>query len=402
MVMAVRSLDSGHQVTRIGPHCLEETGELAAQQGIQHILVVTDAGMARTQWFAALLKSLRNADLDVSEYRGVSATPGLHHVDEALAVIRSAGCDGVVSLGGGSCHDVAKVAALLARSSASFHELSHEQQAPEGKLPHVAVNTTAGTGAERSGYAFIMEDAGHEHTVIHHALLVPEVAILDPRIHVGMSQGLTAETGLNALAHAVEAYLSTAHTDASDAYALTAIRTLRTHLPVVVRDGTHLEAREAMAEGAYRAAQAFEEAGLGIVDSISLVLSSVFNIGQSSANGIILPHVMQYDALSVEESRAKALCDALGAKASEGEDWMQAAITGVHALKRSVGQTRTLADHGVTWDDLYLIHHAVLMHPFTSRNPKPLDEEGLTQIFLDALQGPAKVPQSSGHVAVPT
>ncbi len=385
--MSVRTLESTRQVTRIGAHSLEETGELAAQQGIHHALIVTDAGLSRTHWRADLERSLRNADVDVSVFSDVHSTPGLEVVAAAIAAIRDNGCDGVVSLGGGSCHDVAKVAALLTASRASFHAIAHGERAPDGKLPHVAVNTTAGSGAERSGYAFIMEEKGHEHTVVHHKLLVPEVAVLDPRIHVGMPPALTADSGLNALAHAIEAFLSTAHTDGSDERALKAIGGIMEHLPRAVSNGSDVEVREAMAEASYQAAEAFDAAGLGIVDSISLVLSSLFSIGQSSANGMILPYVMQFDALAVDGPRTSALCEVLGVEAGGGSPSMADAVQAVQHLRRKVGQSESLADRGVSWDDLYLVSHAILRHPFTSRNPRPLDKAGLAEIFLDALQG---------------
>ncbi len=387
MVDAVRSLDSDRQVTRFGVRALEETGELAAQQGIRHALVVTDEGMARTPWLAAVEASLRNAGVDATTFRGVTPTPLLGDVEAAVAAFREARCDGVVSLGGGSTHDVAKAAALLARNEGTLHDYAHENRMPDGKAPHIAVNATAGTGAERSGYAFITQEHGHEHTILHGDLLVPEVAVLDPRVHATMPARLTAATGLNALSHAVEAYLSTAHTEASDAKALAAVAAIREHLPRAVADGDDLAVRAAMAEAAYHAAEAFDAAGLGLVDSISLVVSGLFNVGHSTANALLLPHVLRHDGLALE-GRLGPLCAALGASGGSVDGCVQAVLD----LEAAVGIHETLADRGLTRDDLYLVAHSILRHPFNARNPVPLDEAGLAQVFLDAVEGEAPAP----------
>jgi alcohol dehydrogenase class IV len=142
-----------------------------------------------------------------------------------------------------------------------------------------------------------------------------------------------------------------------------------------------------MAEAAYHAGVAFNQGGLGIVDSISLVVSSLFNVGHSAANAIVLPHVMAYDAFSVQR-RMGDIAHALGMK-PEGQSrrqLAQAAIEGVVDLKAQVGLRESLADRGMTWDDLYLVAHAILRHPFIKRNPRPLDEAGLQTILLDAME----------------
>lgn len=385
--MTVRSLDLDRQTARLGVGALQEVGALAAANGIHHALLVTDDGLARTPWLEAVRHDLRKAGVDVTEYRGVSSPPVLQNVTGAVAAMGTAGCDGVVSLGGGSVHDVAKAAALLARSDATLHQLAHGEAEPGGKAPHVAVSTTAGTGAERSAYAFITDEHGREHTVLHHPSLVPEAAVIDPRTHATLPARATATTGLNALAHAVEAYLSTAHTDASDARALVAVQGIRIHLPRAVEHGDDLDARAAVAEAAYHAAEAFDEAGLGLVDSISLVLTALFDVDHGTANALLLPHVLAYDADGLGD-RAGALCDALGVEPPEDAGAAgRACVDAVRALEAHVGVGGDLHDLGVSWDDLYLLRHAVLHHPFTARNPRPLDEAGLAEIFAGAVQG---------------
>lgn len=382
----VRTLESTSQVTRLGAGALHEIGASARQQGITKALLVTDAHLGHSEAAHVIERRLADHGIGMELCVCVTPTPLVHDVDEAVERLGKAGCDGVVSLGGGSAHDVGKGVALLGRNGGTIHEYAHEQKTADATLPHIAVSTTAGTGAEMSSYAFFVEEHGHEHTILWHDILVPEVAIIDPVTHVSMPQHVTAATGINALSDAIEAYVSRSHTDASDEAALEAIRLIGENLPTAYHDGHDLEARTRMAEAAYKAGTAFNAAGLGIVDSISLVVSSLFNIGHSTANAIVLPHVMAYDAFSVE-GRMGDIAKALGKDPGTGRQAMaQAAVEAVEDLKQEVGLTENLADRGMTWDDLYLCAHAILRHPFIKRNPRDLDEEGLTKILLDSME----------------
>lgn len=381
----VRRLD--RQIVRFGVGTLEEAGALAAQAGIHRALLVTDHAMDRTPWPVEVLRSLREAGVEATVYQEVSSPPALATVLEAKEALERRGADGVVSVGGGSVHDVAKVAAALVGSGATFEALAHEGREPSGSLPHVAVGTTAGTGAERSSYAFVIQEHGHEHRVLHHPLLAPDVAIIDPRTHTTLSPRRTAAAGLSALGRGVEAFLSRAHTPSSDASALVAVSGIHGHLVRAVEQGDDLEARTAVASAADRAAQAFEVAGLGLMDSIGLVLSGLFSIDHNTANAVVLPHVMRYEAGSLG-SRAEALCLALGLD-PVGDEAAQsrACVQAVRDLQSQVGLWQSLRDLGLAWDDLYLIRNSILRHPFSARDPRVLDEEGLAQVFLDALQG---------------
>lgn len=392
---------------RIGCGALHEVGIIAERLGLHKVLLVCDPHFESSP--AADLVETKLYEHNVASHRIASVTPTPRYADVAAAVeaLTANGCDGVLSLGGGSTIDVGKATTLLGKHGGTIREYAHEETVVDSALPHIAVPTTAGTGAESSGYAFLLEDHGHEHTILHHDILKPVAVVIDPLVHVGMPSHVTATTGLNALCDAIEAYVSRSHTDEADSLALQAMHLIAENLPKAYADPEDLDARKGMARAAYLAGIAFEQAGLGIVDSIGLVLSEMFNIGQSAANAILLPHVMAYDAFSVGERMAD-VAQAMG-KDVEGLDARGAAQTAIEAvqdLKETVGLTETLADRGLSWDDLYLCASQILNHPFIKRNPRPLDEEGLTRILLDSMETQAIIvdepPEPSGSEAPET
>lgn len=388
----IEGLGSNEQVTRFGPGAIHEVGAQARRHGIRRALLVTDRTFFQGEAANVIEKSLDAEGVTMTAVASATPTPIESDTGRAAGKLRDAGCDGVISLGGGSVQDVGKCVALLGGSSGTLHGFGHGQDEVSDVLPHIAVPTTAGTGAERSAYAFITEEHGHEHLVIHHPLLVPRAAIIDPVLHTTMPPRLTAATGLNALSAAIEAHLSPQATEDSDEDALAAIRLIAEHLPRAYRDGDDLEARTGMARAAYVAGSAFEHAGLGLVDSISLVLSSIFNVGHSAANAIVLPHVMAYDSFAAPR-RLDAIAQAMGQEPEQGTKRASAAmvpathpaVAAVQALKAELGMTETLRDRGIGWDDLYLIAGSILRHPFSRRNPRDLDEAGVVEILTDAM-----------------
>ena len=373
---------------RLGCGALHELGIIAQDLGMHRAVIVCDPHFLHSNVVQTAGVRLREHGIASIVSSHVTPTPRYADVTAVLDVMQSGRpCDGVVSIGGGSTIDVGKAASLLGKHGGTIAAYAHGEKVVDDAFPHIAVPTTAGTGAESSGYAFLLEDHGHEHTILHHDILRPTAVIIDPLTHVSMPPRLTATTGLNALCDAIEAYVSRGHTPESDSLALQAMHLIAGALETAYKHPEDLDARQAMARASYIAGVAFEQAGLGIVDSIGLVLSEMFNIGQSAANAILLPHVMAYDAFSVGDRMAD-VAQALGhtADTPDQKSAAEAAIEAVTELKRRVGLTENLGDRGMTWDDLYLCASQILHHPFIKRNPRPLDEAGLTDILLGSME----------------
>lgn len=380
----------GDQHVLLGPGAVEHVGEVARSLGIGHAFVVSDPHLEPSGAMARLLAHLRDAGMQATVAVQASGPPREEEVDDAVDWFRTEHCDGVVSLGGGSVQDIGKCVSLLARQEGRLHEFASHAEGLAGrrpvhdKVPHVAVSTTAGTGAETSSIAFIAETRGHGHAVLDDPRLVPEALIIDPVLHTTMPRPVTAATGLNALAHAVEAYLSRAHTKRSDEAALGAIGRIGHWLPRAYDHGDDLEARLGMARAAYDAGRAFDEAGLGLIDSISLVLGSTFSVPHSLANAIVLPHVMAHDAVAARD-RLEDVAIALGHTPRAGHG-PEAAIDAVERLRARVGIRKNLREFGFDEDVVYLCAQRVLDHPYTKRSPEPLDRDAVAQVLLDAVE----------------
>lgn len=381
-VQAIRDID-GPPKARLGAGALNEIGIIASELGIHRALVVVDPALADLPGVDALQVRLAEHSVRPHLADHVTPTPLYADVMAVVEVGKEHRCDGVISFGGGSTIDVAKAASLVLADGGDLADYARHGRVADRTLPHIAVTTTAGTGAESSTYAFLREDHGHEHTILHHPILMPDAVVLDPLAHVSMPPRITAATGLNAMTHAIGAYVSPAATPESDRRALQAITTIRTTLPRVVAEGGDVAARSRMAEASFLAGQAFNEAGLGIIDSISLVLTNLFTMGHSEANAMVLPYALAVPAYA-DPSRLPAVAEALGA--SPGDDPAKACVEAIRDLQTRVGQTGSLAKQGLSRDDLYLCAGSILNHPFMHRSGRDLDERALADILVSAIE----------------
>ncbi len=405
----IRSLGADDQVTRVGRGAIWELGRMARHAGITKALLLLDNRLAQGGAAFAVEASLDEAGIEATRHIGITPTPLVSDATAAVRHAAASGCNGVVSLGGGSTTDVGKAVALLGANGGTVHDWAHGDAVPPRVWPHITATSTAGTGAESSPYAFLLEDHGREHTILQDDCLRPTGVVLDPLIHASMPRRLTATSGMNALAGAIEAYLAGQHTARSDEAALRAVRGVANHLPAAWDDGNNLEARTGMAEASYWSGRAFGEAGLGVLDSISLTLSGFLAIGHSEANAILLPHVMAYDALSAEPDRLQDLADLLAGPdrppqtaARQATDGRDAAIAAVVRLQERIDCPRDLTRAGVSWDDIYLCAGHLINHPFAKRAARALDADGVQSILVGALEAGAQAPRGTQGRSIST
>lgn len=272
--------------TLIGKGCLNLCGVEFKKLGIGKSLIITDAFLAESGLAATISNHLRSAGIDSEICTAVKPNPTFEIAQEVLKAFLNAGCDSLISLGGGSAHDTAKAAKIV---------LFQSEIGPDSLVPHMAVNTTAGTAAEMSRI-FVITEAGKHHKVdISDERVVPEIAVNDPEVMVGMPPKLTAATGLDALTHAIEAYTCRERNDLTDCQALGAIILVLDFLYDAYRDGKDIIAREKMAVAEYLAGMAFSNAGLGLVHAMSHQLSGLYNLPHGVVNAVLLPYVMEYN-----------------------------------------------------------------------------------------------------------
>lgn len=271
-----------------------QTGEVAASFG-RRALIVSDPLMEKLGHVAQCESLLREKGLASFVYAGVDAETTDVHVREALAQCRAASCDVIVALGGGSCIDAAKaVAALMTNGDDITEYAAGRKRFVQPPLPLVAIPTTAGTGSEMTRVAVVIDTANEVKWMVAQPELLPAAAIVDPLLTLTCPPAVTAATGIDALCHAMEAYLSRRKQPVTDMYALTAIRLLLTYLPRAYADGQDVEAREQVSLASMLAGTAFSNASVTLVHGMSRPIGALFHVPHGLSNAMLLPVVLEY------------------------------------------------------------------------------------------------------------
>ena len=279
-------------VTYIGPGRAKEAGRLLKMLGAKKALVITDSFLHQSGLLDGVEESIRSAGVDHVVYDGVQPDPTFAIVAEAKKA--SSGCDAVVAVGGGSVMDTAKAVAAAVANHTSAEALAGMLKVRRRPLPLIAVPTTAGTGSETTVAAIISDSATHSKKQLLDPKLVPMFAILDPELTVGLPKHTTAHTALDALTHALEAYVAGYADEETDRQARIAVRLIFQYLPKVQEDPTDLEGREALLTASFFAGMAFTRTYVGYVHAFAHTIGGKFGVPHGLANAVLLPHIMRY------------------------------------------------------------------------------------------------------------
>ncbi len=328
----------------VGPDASLRLAEAIGDFGHRKILFVTDAVVTRLKLAQPMIAALEAAGSAVVVFDAVLPDAPLPVLEAGIARFEAEGCDAIVAFGGGSVMDAAKVIGLAAANGRHPRTLVGYFRALRGPVPLYAVPTTAGTGSEVTVAAVISDPEAHRKLVVADTRIVPRMAALDPRLTAGLPRDITAATGMDALTHAVEAYIGLWGTPTTDRLALSATGMIFEHLPRACESGADLAAREKMALAATYAGLAFTRANVGYVHAIAHQLGGLYHTPHGLANAIVLPHVLR--AL-LPEAAAK-LADlaeraGVGTAADEPLARAEAFIAAVEALNARVGIPTTLA-----------------------------------------------------------
>ncbi|GMA65481.1 iron-containing alcohol dehydrogenase [Alicyclobacillus fastidiosus] len=258
-------------------------------------LIVSDAIMTDLGYVARVAELLASAGVAHEVYSGVDAEPTDVHVEEALGVFAAKGCDVVIGLGGGSCIDAAKAVAVMAVNQGYIGDYMGERKwFNEKAIPLIAIPTTAGTGSEVSSVTVITNTKDDIKMMIRQRALIPSVAIVDPALTISSPPNVTAATGIDALCHAIEAYLSKRSHPLTDTLALSAIQKIVNYIGRAYANGEDLDAREAMSIAAMEAGMAFTNASVGLVHGMSRPIGAIFHVPHGVSNAMLLPTVLEY------------------------------------------------------------------------------------------------------------
>ena len=370
----------------VGISAQDQLADIIAERSLQKVLIVTTAGIIRRGQADELIRALEIRGITPVIYDGISPDPTFAIVNEGLDLLKRERCDGVVAFGGGSAMDAAKVMAVAATNRRAPEKLVGILKGLKKPLPFYAVPTTAGTGSETTVASVISQDETHAKSFVvdHRSLAL--AAALDPRLMEGLGSDLTAATGMDALTHAVEAWISTISTPETDRYALEAIQLILEHLPRACENGSDLEAREAMAIASYKAGRAFTQALLGYVHAISHQLGAYYGIPHGLGNAIVLPKVLAYSQGPARSRLAQLAVETGLGKASDDEAALaQAFVDHIVALNKRLGIPATvteLRDEDIPQIPKGAQHDALMNSPV----PRHLGRRDCEQL-LQSMQG---------------
>lgn len=369
-----------------GCGALEEVGDAVRRLGGRHVLVVSDPGVVAAGWVDAALPSLRTAGLATTTFDGLTPNPKDHEIAAGFRCYVDAGCDALVAIGGGSCIDTAKGVAIVSGNGGRILDYEGLDQVRHPIPPLVMCPSTGGTGADVSQFAVITDTKRRLKATIIDRALVPDISLTDPRLLRTMPADLTAATGMDALSHGIEAYVSQAASFLTDRLALEAIRLIIHHLPRCIAHPDDLDAREGMARASLQAGMAFTNAILGATHAMSHQIGGALDLPHGLLNGILLPHVMRFNA-SVASPRLRDVAAALGV-AVDGVDDRAAAFAAadvVRALADRLGIPGGLASLGLTAADLELFVENTVQDACITTNPRAVSTGDVADLFLAAL-----------------
>ncbi|EHK2407034.1 L-threonine dehydrogenase [Clostridium perfringens] len=373
-------------ISLMGADCLKEAGEQVAELGFKKALIVTDKVLGQIGIVKKVTDVLDNKDIEYAIYDETKPNPTVKNVNDGLELLKEKECDFVISLGGGSAHDCAKGIALLATNGGEIKDYEGVDKSKKPQLPMVGINTTAGTGSEMTLFAIITDEERHIKMALVDKHLTPIIAVNDPMLMLAMPKSLTAATGMDALTHAIEAYVSTSATPITDACAEKAIELISNYLVNAVENGQDVEARDMMAYAEYLAGMAFNNASLGYVHAMAHQLGGFYNLPHGVCNAILLPHVQEYNK-ATSASRLAKIAKIMGGNI-EGltdEQGADLCIDMIKSLSQTVGIPEGLGVLGVKESDFETLATNALNDACSLTNPRKGNLEEVIAIFKKAM-----------------
>lgn len=369
-----------------GAGAIGDMVKLVAGKSWGKALIVTDGHLVKLGLLDSLFAALDAHQLSYELFDAVFPNPTEALVQQGYDAYRNAKCDYLIAFGGGSPIDTAKAIKILTANPGPSTNYSGIGKVTHAGVPLVAINTTAGTAAEMTSNAVIINAERQVKEVIIDPNIIPDIAVDDASVMLDIPAAVTAATGMDALTHAVEAYVSVGAHPLTDANALEAIRLISQWLPKAVDDGHNLEAREMMAYGQYLAGMAFNSAGLGLVHALAHQPGATHNLPHGVCNAILLPVIENFNRPSAV-ARFARVAQAMGVniQGMSDEQASQQAIAAIRALSARVGIPSGFSKLGVTKADIEGWLDKALADPCAPCNPRRATREEVRELYLEAL-----------------
>jgi lactaldehyde reductase len=377
-----------NETSYFGAGCRSVIAEEANRRGFKKALFVTDKDLIKFGVAQKVTEVLEKGGIAYEVFSEFKANPTITNVTDGVAAFKASGADFLIALGGGSSIDTAKGIGIVVNNPefADVKSLEGVADTKKKAVPTFALPTTAGTAAEVTINYVIIDEEKKKKMVCVDPNDIPSVAIVDPELMYSMPKGLTAATGMDALTHAIESYITPGAWTISDMFELKAIELISQHLKNAVDNGQNVEAREGMAVAQYVAGMGFSNVGLGIVHSMAHPLGAFYDTPHGLANALLLPYVMEYNAQSPAAPKYKDIAKAMGVDTEGMNDaeGVKAAIDAVKALSASIGIPTKLSEIGVKEEDLPDLAVAAFNDVCTGGNPRPTSVEDILIIYKTA------------------
>ena len=371
----------------VGQDRIKDLGEACKNLNIKKPLLVTDKGLASSDIIKNSLSNLKQAGFEVELYSNVIGNPTGTNVIEGVESYKKNNCDGVIAFGGGSGLDVGKAIAFMSGQSLSIWDFEdvgdNWTKANSDKIaPIIAVPTTAGTGSETGRASVILNEETGVKKIIFHPKFLPSIVILDPLLTVGLPSKITAATGMDALAHNLEAYCAPGFHPMADGIALEGMRLIDKWLLVAVKDGTNIDARMNMLTAASMGSTAFQK-GLGAIHSLSHPVNALNNVHHGLSNAIFMPYVLTFNKDVIEERIIK-ICEYLEFKNKSFEEFLNWVLD----LRKQLDIPHKLSEVIKEQDfDIERLSKMALEDPSTGGNPKKLSVDDMKVMYEHSMSG---------------
>ncbi|GFK94549.1 1,3-propanediol dehydrogenase [Fundidesulfovibrio magnetotacticus] len=358
----------------------------AENYGVRRPMLVTDSGLIASGWAGKMERALADVGMECVLFQDVTPNPKDHEVMEGARVYAERECDALVALGGGSVLDCAKGIGVVHANGGHILDYEGVDTIPRALPPLLCIPTTSGSSADVSQFAIISDTTRKVKIALVSKMLVPDVSLIDPTPATTMSPALTAETGIDALTHAVEAYVSNASSPVTDLFALESVRLARSSLGLAVREPHNMEARGQMCLASLDAGLAFSNAILGAVHSMAHSLGGSLDLPHGECNAILLGPVIAFNFPSAPQ-RYREVARAMGCVVDGQPDSrvLAALLDSIRLLRSQTGLTRNLADLGVTRADIPRLASMAMKDPCLLTNPRVPVQADIEAIYEAAL-----------------
>lgn len=379
-------------MTLIGIGAAKQIPEKIKALGGSKPLLVTDKGVVAVGICKQVTDLLDAESMPYVIYDETVPNPTDKNVEDGVELYKKNNCDSLITLGGGSSHDCGKGIGLLVSNGGKIHDYEGVDKASKPLMPYLAVNTTAGTASEMTRFAVITDTSRHVKMAIADWRITPGIAIDDPVLMVGMPQALTAATGMDALTHAVEAFVSTIANPMTNACAIESIKLVFKYLRKAVANGQDLEAREGMCFAQYLGGMAFNNASLGYVHAMAHQLGGFYNLPHGECNALLLPHVEQFNLIANVEKFAE-MAEIMGENTAglSGRDAAELALKAIRQLSIDVGIPSSLVELGKRYGkevkaaDIPTMTANAQLDICKFTNPRSASDEEIAAIYTNAM-----------------